>query len=213
MSGEDTITVTGSGVVRVAPDTAVLRCAAEARSPHLGDAFAAATRAAEAMASAALAGGVRREDIASSALSVVSETAWQEGRGQQLLGYAATRGLTLAARDLADTGTLLDAVVAAGGDAARIIGVSLVVSEPAPARARAQEAAFRDARSAAERLASLAGRSLGAAVRIDAGAAAGGPGQPGPPRLAAFAAAEGSQGLEAGQTDIAATVTVTWALA
>lgn len=210
MKTGESITITGTGVVRVAPDTAVLRLAAESRSPRLAEAFAEATRAAQAMVSAALAGGVHREDITSSALSVTSETAWQEGRGHQLLGYAANRGLTLAVRDLAAAGDLLDAVVAAGGDAARIHGVSLVVSDPSPARTRAQEAAFEDARSSAERLASFAQRHLGPVVRIDAGAGAP-EGQPVPLRRVALAADAGP-GLEAGQAEVAASVTVTWTL-
>ncbi|MGT2464058.1 SIMPL domain-containing protein [Sinomonas atrocyanea] len=214
MSSPDSITVVGTGSVTVVPDIAVLRVGAEVRSARLGEAYDGASRASEAIVAAALRSGVTRSDIVSASLSVAPELTWEEGRGQRLVGYVASRGLTIGARDLARTGELLDAVVAAGGGAVRIHGISLGVSDQSAAEASAQEAAFREAQGAARRLAALAARELGAVVRIDAGEAPpAGPGQPVPLRRASFAAAEASAPLEAGETEVQASVTVTWALA
>jgi hypothetical protein len=215
MSSPHSITVTGTGTVTVVPDIAVLRVGAEVRSPRLGEAYDGASRASESIVAAALRSGVTRSDIVSSSLSVAPELTWEEGRGQQLVGYVASRGLTIGARDLARTGELLDAVVAAGGGAVRIHGISLGVSDPSAAEASAQAAAFHEAEGAARRLAALAGRALGAAVRIDAGGppAAAPPGAPVPLRRASFTAPEPSAPLEAGETEVRASVTVTWSLA
>lgn len=212
MSDHDSITVTGTGSVAVVPDVAVLRVGSEIRSPRLGEAYDGASRASEAIVAAALRAGVARSDIASASLSVVPELAWEEGRGQKLVGYAASRGLTLVARDLDRTGELLDAVVAAAGSAVRIHGLSLTLSDPSAARASAQDAAFRDARDAAARLAALAGRALGAVMRIDAGEPQSSPDHPLPLRRATLASADASAPLEAGETEVQATVTVTWPL-
>ncbi|GAB3275061.1 hypothetical protein GCM10027449_13990 [Sinomonas notoginsengisoli] len=212
MTHPDSITVTGAGSVLAVPDIAILRIASEVHAPRLGDAYDGASRASEAIVAAALQAGVSRSDIASAHLSVSPEMAWEEGRGQRLVGYAASRGLTIGAREITRTGDLLDAIVAAGGDAVRIHGIALGVSDASAARASAQEAAFLDARSAAERLAALAGRALGAVVRIDAGEPADGPGPPVPARRIALAAAEASAPFEAGETEISASVTITWAL-
>jgi uncharacterized protein YggE len=211
--GDDSITVTATGSVAAVPDLAVLQVGAEVRSPRLGEAYDGASRASAAMVAAALAAGVDRSEIASTSLSVTPEMTWEEGRGQRLVGFSASRGLRITARDLARTGELLDAVVAAGGDDARVHGVTLGFSDPSAAQAAAQESAFRQAQDTASRLAALAGRTLAVVVRIDAGDPAGMPGPPVPLRRVAFAAAEASAPLEAGETEVRAAVTVTWSLA
>lgn len=211
MSHPDSITVTGTGSVIAVPDIAILRIGSEVRAPRLGDAYDGASRASEAIVAAALRTGVARSDIASASLSVTPEMTWEEGRGQQLVGYAASRGLTIGAREIARTGELLDAIVAAGGDAVRIHGLSLGISDPSAARSSAQDAAFRDAWAAAERLAALAGRPLGAVVHVEAGQPSAPVGPPMPLRRVAFAAEAGAP-LEAGESEITASVTVTWEL-
>lgn len=209
MSHPDSITATGTASVAVVPDLAVLRLGAEVRAPRVGEAYDGASRAAEAIVAAAVGAGVDRRGIASTSLSITPEMSWEEGRGQRLVGFAAVRGLTLQTREIARTGELLDAVVAAAGDAVRIHGVLLGVSDPSAAQAAAREAAFIDARACAEGLARLAGRRLGAVVRIDAGTAAA-PGLLMPLPRVSLASAGASAPLEPGEAEATASVTVTW---
>jgi uncharacterized protein YggE len=211
MTHPHSLTVTGTGSAAVVPDIAVLRTGAEVRAPRLRDAYDGASRASEAMVAAALGLGIARSDIASSSLSVTPEMTWEEGQGQRLVGYSAGRGLTITARDISRTGELLDAIVAAGADAVRIHGLSLGVSDASAARSSAQEAAFRDAHAAAQRLAGLAGRPLGAVMQVEAGWPAPSPGTPVPVHRVAFAAGV-SAPVEAGEAEITASVTVTWEL-
>lgn len=212
MSHPDSITVTGTGSVIAVPDVAILRLGSEVRSQRLKDAYDGASHASEAIVAAALRAGVARNDIASTSLTVTPEMTWEEGRGQRLVGYAAGRGLTVRARDIAHTGDLLDAVVTAGGDAVRINGLALGIADESSAHASALEAAFLDAKASAERLAELAGRGLGAVVRIEVGPAGGMLGQPVPLRRVAFAAAEASAPLEVGETEVSASLIVAWEL-
>ncbi|NUP74800.1 MAG: SIMPL domain-containing protein, partial [Sinomonas sp.] len=207
----DTLTVTGSGSVRAVPDAAVVRLGVEVRADGLPAAYEGAARAAQRVVDAALAAGIPRADIATSGLSVRSETVWKEGGAQEIVGYAASSALTVTSRELGRTPELLDAVVRAGGDALRVHGLGLEVSDPAAARAAAQEAAFDDARAAAARLARLAGRTLGDARRIDVGGPAA-PGVPIPMVRAAFASTGESMPVEAGETEVHASVTVEWRL-
>ncbi|WP_422936193.1 SIMPL domain-containing protein [Sinomonas sp. P47F7] len=207
----DTVTVTGAGTARAVPDAAVVRLAVEVSADALAAAYEGAAAAAQRVVDAALAAGLPRADVATSGLSVRSEVVWRDGNRQEVVGYVASTGLALTARELARTPALLDAIVRAGGDALRIHGLALEVSDPAAAHAAAQEAAFDDARSAAGRLAQLAGRELGDVQRIDASA----PSLPGPPvplMRAALATPAESLPVEAGEAEVRASVTVVWRL-
>jgi uncharacterized protein YggE len=110
-------------------------------------------------------------------------------------------------RDLPDAGTVLAAVVDAGGDASRINGVSLAHSAPEGALTEARAAAWEDAVSQAEHYASLAARSLGPirSIREE-----GYPGYGGAhPVPAAFTAAAH---IEPGTEAVTIAVTVRWEL-
>ena len=91
------VTAVGSGTAQASPDVAVVRVGTEARSAHVGDAYARAANTARALVDAARAAGIRREDLATSGLGVRSETVWQEGQGARVVGYAATTALTFTA--------------------------------------------------------------------------------------------------------------------
>ena len=204
------VTVVGTGTAQTAPDVAVVRVGTEARAAQLGSAFAQASASSRALVEAALGAGIAREDLATSGLGVRSETVWREGHGPRVVGYAATTAMTVTVRDLDSVGPLLDALVAAGGNALTIHGLSLEASDPAAASASAHDAAWRDALSTAERLARLAGRRLGAVMAIDTAPPP--PGGPIPLRRVALAASAESMPVEPGVSDISATVSVTWEL-
>jgi uncharacterized protein YggE len=64
-------------------------------------------------------------------------------------------------RDLDTVSSVLDDATEAGGDAARINGISFAVDEPERYESDARKAAVEDARKRAEELAALAGVRLG----------------------------------------------------
>ncbi|MEA5454520.1 SIMPL domain-containing protein [Sinomonas sp. JGH33] len=207
----DTVTTAGTGTARAVPDVAVVRLGVEARAQSLPAAFEEASAAAQRTVDASLSAGTPRSDIASGGLWVRSETVWREGAGQKIIGYAAGAALTVTSRDLARTPELLGAVVRAAGDALRVNGLTLEVSDPSSARAAAQEAAFDDARAAAARLAARAGRTLGDVISISAGGPPA-PGGPIPLARAALASSVEPMPVEAGEAEVSASVTVTWRL-
>ena len=207
----DIVSTTGIGSVRAAPDTAVLRLSVEVREAGLAHAYSGASAAARRVVESVLEQGVPRPDVSTSGLSVHSETVWRENSGQQVVAYVASTGLTVTVRELARTPEVLDAVVRSAGDALRVHGVALEVSDRASLEAAAQEAAFDDAHATAARLARRAGRALGEVLRIDA-AAFSAPGPPMPLARAALASTVEPMPIEAGETDIRASVSVTWRL-
>lgn len=160
-----TVTVSGAGAAAAPPDRALVSLSAEVRAENPGGALAVCSEAAAAMVDAALAAGVVRSAVQTSGLSL--QPWWDHGRGEaRLAGYQAADSLSMWVADLDRIGALLAAVVAAGGEAARVNGVSLVVGDPAPAMEAAREAAFRDARSKAEQYAALAGGELGVLLSV-----------------------------------------------
>lgn len=159
----DRIDVVGTGSVQVQPDLFRAEVGAEATGPDVAGVLEQAELASRAMAEAARTrGGATDADLRTTEMSV---TPHHDHQGQPA-GYRAWLGLSLTLRDLDAAGTVLAEVLAAGGEAARLQGVSLALSDPAAALEAAREAAMADARHQAEQLAGLAGRPLGGVRRV-----------------------------------------------
>lgn len=195
-----TLTVTGHGTAKAVPDSAVVRVGATHRARTVAEAVAGVDRAV-ATAGEVARGHAARAGIASTGLQV-----WpvqdHEGRPD---GFEATHQLRIACPNLPAASALVVGLAEEVGDQLRIEGVQLEVSDPAPARQRAREAAYDDALARATHLAGLAHGRLGDVLVVtESGAEPGG----GPPPGAMLARA----GFEPGETTVAAAVTVTWQL-
>src|SRR6266536_847076 len=156
------------------------------------------------------AAGVEPPRLATGELSVHPD--WEMGeQGQQRpAGYRAAARLTARPDVPARAGEVATAAVAAGGEAARVHGLVLVVGDQAGVLAAAREVAWRDARGRAEQYAALAGVALGQVLWIEEVAGA----RPAPPLRAPRyeAQAAGGPSVEVGEAEVRARVAVTWAL-
>jgi uncharacterized protein YggE len=199
-----TVTVTGTGTSRVAPDSAVVRLAAVGRGSGVAEAYAAMTSAAASIAELARRHTEERR-IASTGITVWP---WHDGTGAQQ-GFEARHSYAIGCADLAGAGTMLAALAAEVGDGLAIDSVGLEVTEDHGAGDKAREAAFHDARERAAQLARMAGAGLGAVQSIVEGGADSGPSPM--PRLAMVRDAGG--GIEAGEVSVSTSVTVVWELA
>jgi uncharacterized protein len=159
---EPGITVVGHGAVAAAPDVLVLRLGTEARHPNVSAALAQAAGAMSAMVARLREAGIADADLRTTGASLWSHT---DGQGR-LTGHVASQALTAKLRDLPAAGDLVAEVVAAGGDAARLQGLSFAIDDNAALLERARRAAFADARARAELYATLAGRPLGPVRRV-----------------------------------------------
>jgi uncharacterized protein YggE len=203
-----TVTVVGEGLAGAVPDTALLHLGVEMRGATPGEALEACSRALEEVIAAVRAAGVEPPRLATGELSVHPD--WEVAQGQQrAAGYRAAAHLTARLDAPARAGQVATAAVTAGGEAARVHGLMLVVGDQAGVLAAARAAAWQDARGRAEQYAALAGVALGRVVRIEevagarhARALAGG--------YQAQAAA--GPAVEVGEAEVRARVAVTWAL-
>jgi uncharacterized protein YggE len=123
-----------------------------------------------------------------------------------ITGYRATNQVQVEVPGVEKVGAVIDALVGAGAnDLGRI---SFGLAEPAPHVDAARAKAIADARRKAELYAREAGVALGRVLRIDEG------GHGGPPMPIAYARMESAAPpIAAGQLDLSASVTVTWAIA
>jgi uncharacterized protein YggE len=199
-----TVTVTGTGTARVAPDSAVVRVAAVARGTGVAEAYDAMAASATTVVEVA---GRHTETrrIASTGISV-----WpfhdHEGRRQ---GYEARHSFSLACADLAEAGTMLAELAREVGDDLAVDSVGLEVTEDHGAGGKAREAAFHDAREKAAALARMAGAGLGAVQSVVETTGGDGSG----PLVKVAMARDSGGGVEPGETTVTTAVTVVWELA
>ncbi|NKX56121.1 SIMPL domain-containing protein [Arthrobacter mobilis] len=211
MNGSSTasgITVTGTGSASGTPDLLTFSLAVETTAADLAEAYRRTADAAGWLLAALHREGLAGGDTATSGIRLRPETVWHEGGRQETTGYTASADFAVTVRVLEQASGVLEAAVAAAGDALRVGGISYGFSDPASLAAAAREAAWRDARGKAGQLAGLAGRALGAVVRIEE-AAGGAPVPLHAVREAALPA--GAMPVAPGPAEVPARLTVTWA--
>ncbi|MFC4126788.1 SIMPL domain-containing protein [Nocardia rhizosphaerae] len=217
-SWQASITMIGQGGVRAAPDLIRLTLSVESRAATVAAAYGRAGERVEAVVAALRTAGVREVDMATSGLSVRTETVYTDNGRSEIAGYLATTGLSVSLRE--DSGTdpavTVAAAVTAGGDDVRLGGLGRGIADPEPLLAQARDAAFDDAKAKAEQYAARAGVSLGTVLQITEDTAVPLPraydvsAEMGAPML--MAKASSPVPVVPGETEIGATVRVTWAL-
>ncbi len=196
-----TVTVTGQGEARVAPDSAVVRVSAVHQAPGVAEALAGADSAAAAIASTA------RQFTTPERVGSTSLQIWRDhDQSNQPSGYQARHSLVIRCPDIDAAGGLLTALADAVGDRLEIEGVSLEVADQSAAVVAAREAAYADAVDRATHLAGLAGGGLGDVQEL----VEGGGGGIGPVRTAKAMSAAAS--FQPGEAAIGSSVTVTFQL-
>jgi len=188
--------VTGHGAVRIAPDAARVSVGVSVLEPEASKAAENAAATANAVIEALVSADIERGDITTSLYAINPE--YDHTRdGRRLLGYRVDNTLTIHIRGIDQVGAVLDAVIAAGGDAVVIHGLALTVEDEAPLLEEARALAWADALAKARHLAGLAGLTLGDPLFIAEFL----PGTP-PIPLSRMMAVEGATPIEAGTMEV-----------
>ncbi|MFE0644844.1 SIMPL domain-containing protein [Streptomyces sp. NPDC058877] len=164
-----TVTVAGSGRSSAAPDLAILSAGVEAARPTAKEAMAAQSTAAEVLLAVLHKQGVGDRDIRTDSLSLVPVYTQTKDGESKVTGYQAVQSFSVKVRDLDRTGQVIGAANEAMGDEGRINGVVFDVADPSALRAKAREAAYRDAYEKASQHARLSGHRLGRLVSLSEG--------------------------------------------
>ncbi len=169
-SQQEGIWVSGTGEVTVTPDIATLRLGIAAQAETVAEAQSQAVEAMDRVMTALIDNDVAEEDIQTQYFSIRQVTKWDREKEEEIvIGYRVTNMVTAKIREIDKTGSIIDAVTAAGGDLTRINSISFSVDDPSAYYEEARQKAMADARAKAEQLAGLAGVSLGKPTYISEG--------------------------------------------
>lgn len=164
-----TLTVTGNGVVKSAPDAASFSSGVVSLGTTAKEALAANSRAMNSVMAALKRQGVPDKAIQTSNLSLSPR--YQQCKPgtdcpQKITGYQASNTVSVTVA-LAKAGEVLDALVSSGSN--EVGGISFSITDPEPLLKEARAAAMKDAIARAETYAKAAGVNLGAIQSIQEG--------------------------------------------
>lgn len=160
---ERTICVSAQGEASVAPDLALVSFAVTGSGRELAPVREDVLTRSSAVLAALRELGLAETDISAPDVGIQPEYDYR--KGQRLVGYRVARNMTARVRDLDRLGPVLDGVIAAGAN--EVGGAQMTASDPSAAEHVALEAAMAAARTKAEVLATAAGVTLGAVVRVE----------------------------------------------
>ncbi|OGO06540.1 MAG: hypothetical protein A2Y92_05885, partial [Chloroflexi bacterium RBG_13_57_8] len=160
--------VSGQGKVTAVPDVAILTLGVQVQESSVAQAQSEAAAAMNAVTKALGDKGVAGKDIQTQRFTIYPIMRWDESKLQEVLvGYRVENSITAKIRKVDDTGSVIDAVVTAGGNFTVINGLSFTIDDPTDLLGQARELAMKDARNKASQLASEGGVKLGAPLYIN----------------------------------------------
>jgi uncharacterized protein YggE len=204
-----TISLSGHGEVKAAPDMAVVTTGVSTQAATAADALAANTTAMTALFAALKAAGIAEKDMQTSNFMIQPRYDYNDGKQPPLLvGYDVSNNVTVTVRQIDGLGALLDTVVKAGSN--QINGISFDVSKPTEALDEARRLAAADATRKAKLYAETMGVTLGPVLSISEGVSY----QPPVPMLRTTAAPMADAArpvpVAAGEQTLAMDVNITW---
>ena len=205
------ITVTGVGTVSVVPDAVRFNATVSVIGASNSAALSAASKAASAVRTALKDNGIAVKDIRSAAISVYPEYTWTQEAGTKITGYRGSQSFDVLVRKASVAGTVIEAVVNAGGDAVQLGGVIPVTLDSAAAAEEARTAAVANAKAKASSYAKLLGTSVGKVLSLEETSS---PvySTPYPMTAKAGAASDMAVEIDLGEQDVTVSISVRWAL-
>jgi uncharacterized protein YggE len=204
------ITVTGVGTISVVPDAVRFDATVSSLASTNAAALSSASKSAAAVRAVLKDKGIALKDIRSANISVYPEYNWTQESGTKITGYRASQSFDVLVRKASDAGTIIEAVVSAGGDNVQLGGVIPTTLNPAIATEEARAAAVANAKSKAASYAKLLGTSIGKVLFLEEQSS---PIYSSPfPMAKAGAAADQAVEIDLGEQDVTVTITVRWAL-
>jgi hypothetical protein len=154
------LTVQGTGQASGTPDLLNVVVQIAASGPSATAALADDNTLAGAVVDAYKAGGVADKDIQTADLTLQPQYIYPKGR-PTITGYQVNNTISATLHDMSTSGGVIDAVVAAGGNAVQIQSIGFSASNPSLVGAQARARATAQAVAHAKALARAAGNVLG----------------------------------------------------
>ncbi len=204
------ITVTGVGTISVVPDAVRFNATVSSVGSTNAAALSSASKSAAAVRAALKDAGIATKDIRSANISVYPEYTWTQETGTKITGYRASQSFDVLVRTASKAGTVIEAVVTAGGDNVQLGGVIPTTLNPSAATEDARAAAVANAKSKATSYAKLLGVSVGKVLSLEEQYS---PVYSSPfPMAKAGMASDSAVEMDLGEQDVTVSITVRWAL-
>jgi uncharacterized protein YggE len=203
------ITLTGVGTISVVPDAVRFNATVSVLGSTNAAALSAASKSSAAVRAALKDKGIAVKDIRSANISVYPEYTWTQEAGTKITGYRASQSFDVLIRKASDAGSIIEAVVTAGGDNVQLGGVIPTTLNPAVATEEARAAAVSNAKSKATSYAKLLGTSIGKVLSLEEQSS---PVYSSPFPMAKAGVAADAVEIDLGEQDVTVTITVRWAL-
>ena len=203
------MTVQGTGDASATPDVLTLAVDIDVTDPDARASLVDDNTRAAAVIAALEGGGVTGKDIQTSNVSIQPNYSLTGA----ITGYEMTNTLTAELHDFSTAGSVIDAVTAAAGNAARIDSLTFSIQDPRQIEDRARNDAVRQAVSHARSMAGAAGERLGPVCSLtDDSSPDYAPAIPQPTAGAALGPAAAPVPLQAGTQQESAQITLVYAL-
>jgi uncharacterized protein YggE len=216
LADDAVISVTGTGEVSAAPDTAFINSGVTTQGATAREALDANTEAMNNLMATLKEAGIEPRDIQTSGFSVSPNYVYTDARDAngytlppKIDGYQVYNTVNVRIRDLASLGAVLDKQVNVGANT--INGITFSVADPSKLYDEARRAAFADAKEKATLYAEAAGEGLGGLKSITESQ---GYDQPQPYMMKAMAdsAAGAPVPVATGELSFTINVQVTWSV-
>ena len=160
-----TLSMVGHGLVKSAPDMAVVTLGVVREAKTAREALSANNAAMREVIETLKGAGIAEKDIQTSNFSVqpkysrVKQSSSGEYKAPRIVGYTVSNNVTVAVKNLDALGPVLDGIVSAGSN--QVNGISFSIDEPKPLQNQARKLATADAIAKARLYAEAAGVTLG----------------------------------------------------
>ncbi len=203
------LTVNAEGMVEGRPDMATINLGVTTEGQTAQAALQENARRMQALTQALRRAGIAERDIQTSNVSVYPQQQYREGQAPLITGYQANNTVTAKVRNIDNTGRVIDAAIAAGGNT--VNGVSFSYQNPDAQLDAARRDAIQEARRRAEIYASALGMQVARVVAVNAGGGYSPP-IPMPMAVRMEAAQDASTPIAPGQIETRVNVGVTFEL-
>ena len=202
------ISLSSTGTVKVTPDAVRMTATVSVLSPSAKEALASSSTAAGAVRAALLANGITAKYLKTTSINVNPEYNYTPDKGQVLTGYRAAQSFDITIVNAKSAGAVVDAAVAAGGDALVLNGVTPFVLDNSKAVEAARVVAVKLARAHAAAYAKLLDVKLGKVIYMEES------GSPviNPPIYSITSKADGSvpTQVDLGQQEVSVSIYIRW---
>jgi uncharacterized protein len=197
---DDSITVTGNGVVSAIPTQAQFTFGVTTQGTTAEDALTANAAEMRKVIDALETAGIPSSQIQTSSVSVSPDTS---SDGRTIVGYEVSNSVTATIGSISRAGKIVDTAVSAGAN--QVDGPNLTIADQTTLYQKALTAAVTDARAKAQVLAAASGLTLGAAQSVEEQTSSS------PVPVGAELSVAPSTPIEAGTQQVTASVTVVFA--